>query len=140
MLSKALTSLRGFFHPILCFLGMTTTLPTDLEFPGFSSVLDWEINLVARYRSRDPESSPMVRSRMDTLKVATIRCFKRKKNAEHEYLVAKVYDPDLGRNRYLRIGRHVRVDDDFPRTQDDTICQCRHSLPTGRLLLHRNPH
>ena len=122
-LSKALASLRCFFHPLLRFLGMTTTPPTEVEFPGFSGVLEWENALLARYRSRDPESSPKERSRMHSLKVTTIRCFKETKSAEHEYLVAEVYDPDLGRNRYLRIERGV--DTDFPHTQDDTT---RHSI------------
>jgi hypothetical protein len=128
MLSKALTSLRGLFHPILRFLGMTATPPpTEVEF-GCYRVLEWENALLARYRSRDPESSPMHRSRMDALKVTTIRRFKEKKHPEHEYLVAEVYDPDLGiqgRNRYLRIERCVGAG--FPHTQDDTT---RHSIPT----------
>ena len=104
---------------------MTTTPPTEAEFPGVSGVLEWENALLARYRSRDPESSPIERSRMHTLKVANIRRFKEKNNAEHEYLVAEVYDPDLGRNRYLRIERSV--DADFPHTQDDIT---RRILPT----------
>ena len=65
---------------------------------------------------------------MDTLKVTTIRRFKEKKNAEHEYLVAEVYDPDLRRKRYLRIERYVGAG--FPHTQDDTT---RHSIPTTLL-------
>jgi hypothetical protein len=124
MHSKALISLRGFFHPILRFLGMATTPPTEVEFPCNSGVLEWEKNLLARYRSRDPVSSAPERSRMGTLKVVTIRRFKEKTYAEHEYLVAEVYDPDLGRNRYLRIERFVS---DFPQTQDDSI---RHNIPT----------
>ena len=90
--------------------------------------LEWENTLLAHYRSRDLESSPIYRSRMDTLKVTTIRRFKEKKNAEHEndeYLVAEIYDPDLRRKRYLRIERYVGAG--FPHTQDDTT---RHSIPT----------
>jgi hypothetical protein len=122
---KSLNLLETFFHPILCFLGMATTPPIETEFPGFNSILDWEIALLVRYRSRDPELSARERSRMHTLKVATIRRFKERKRAEHEYLVAKVYDPDLGQNRYLRIQRYVC---DLPHTQD---------VPAS-LLLHRN--
>ena len=138
VLSKAFTSLRGFFHPFLRFLGMTTTPPpTEIEFTDSCVVQVWESALLARYRSRDPVSSPMERSRMNTLKVATIRRFKEKKNAEHEYLVAEVYDPDLGRNRYLRIERYV---DDYPHTEDDTS---RHSIPTtlsqSSLILKKSP-
>jgi hypothetical protein len=124
MHSKALISLRGFFHPILRFLGMATTPPTDVEFPWNSGVLEWENGLLLRYRSRDPVLSPPERSRMGTLKVATIRRYKEKKPPEHEFLVAEVYDPDLGQNRYLRIERYVG---DSPPTQDDTI---RRSIPT----------
>ena len=130
MLSKAfITSLRGFFHPILRFLGMTTTPPTqvDVEFPVFSTrVQEWENGLLTRYRSRDLESSPMERSRMYTLKVVTIRRFKEKKHPQHEYLVAEVHDPDRSRYRYLRIERYVGAD--FPRAQDDTIL---YSIPTA---------
>ena len=103
MHSKALVPLRDFFHPILCFLGMATPPPIETEFPERVSVLDWENMLMACYRSRCPLSSTPQRSRMKTLKVVTIRRFK-KKNTEHEYVVAKVYDPNLGRSRYLRIG------------------------------------
>ena len=107
MHSKALTSLRGFFQPILRFLGMTTTPPTELEFPHYFRVQDWETTLLEHYRSYHPELGPLIRSRMKTLGVKTICHFKKKEDAEHEYLVAEVYDPDLGRNRYLRIGRYV---------------------------------
>ena len=113
---KALTSLQGFFQPILRFLGITTIPPFEPEFPGLSSVLDWENRLVERYRSHNPESGPLIRSRMKTLGVKTIRRFKKKAHAEHEYIVVEAYDPKLRRNRYLQIGRYVG--DDFFRGHD----------------------
>ena len=106
---------------------MATPPPVDAEFPGDMSVLDWEGVLLARYQCRCPISSPPRRSRMHNLKIATIRRFK-VKNAEHEYVVAKVYDSNLGRNRYLRIG-------DLPPNR----CYCCHNqddtIPTSGLHL-----
>ena len=118
---------RGIFYPILLSLGMIKKPPVEVEFPGpsLTGVPEWENALLARYRSRDPESSPSDRSRMYSLKVTSIRRYKEKARAEHEYLVSEVHDPGLGRKRYLRIERYLS--DDFPHAQDDTT---RHSFPT----------
>ena len=70
---------------------------------------------------------------MYTLKVATIRHFKEKKDAEHEYLVAEVYGPDLGRNRYLRIVRCVGAD--FLHTRNDTIRRSIHTTSSQSSLV-----
>jgi hypothetical protein len=94
MHSKALTSLRSFFHPILRFLGMSSTPPPEVEFPGHAGVEDWEVCLLERYRS-DSTKSTKDRSRMKTLKVINIRRYKERKHVEHEYLIVEVSDPDL---------------------------------------------
>ena len=97
--------LQGLFRPILRLLGMSSPPPSDVEFPGDTCVEDWEACLRERYCSRDPEKSPKDRSRMKTLKVITIRRYKERKHAEHEYLIAEVSDPNLNRSHYLRIER-----------------------------------
>ena len=102
-----------------------TTIPPTEEFPRFYDVLDWETALVQRYCSHDPESSASKRSRMRGLQIVTIRRFKEKTNAEHEYVVAKIYDPDLCCNRYVQIDRYAG--DELLKPRIDSI---RHSIPT----------
>ena len=107
MHSKTSTSLRRLFRPILRFLGMSSTPPSEVEFPGDTLIEDWVVLMRDCYCSLDPENSPNRRSRMDTLKVTAIRRYKVKKHAEHEYIVAKVSDPDLGQSHYLKIERNA---------------------------------
>ena len=107
MLSIALPSLRTFFRPILRLLGMSSP-PHEAEFPVGISVEDWLRCLLERYCSRDPTKSAKDRSRMESLKVTTIRRYKEKKNGEHEYLVAEVSVPDMDQPRYLHIERTVK--------------------------------
>lgn len=99
------SAFRSFFHPILRFLGMLSHPPSELEFPSEIGVEVWEALLRERYCSRDPVKGPKDRSRMETLKVITIRRYKEKRNVEHEYLVAKVLDPDSNNLHYLRFDR-----------------------------------
>jgi hypothetical protein len=98
MPSKASTTLRKFLRPILRFLGMSTPHGNLNEFPNDQRrrVENWESYLQEHYCKH--------RSRMAALKVITIGRFKEKAAPEHEYLVAEVLDPDVGR-RYVRIER-----------------------------------
>jgi hypothetical protein len=124
MHSKALTSFRDFFRPILHFLGMSSSPPPENEFPGETIVENWEAYLLERYRSRDSEKSPEYRSRMETLKVNAIRRYKEKKHVEHEYLIAQVSDPNWHQPRYLKIERTVeplRTQDTIDRSSRQTI-------------------
>ena len=104
---------------------MTTEPPNDTDFPHFSYAEDWAKALVRGYCSHEPESSASERSRMRGLQIVTIRRFKEKTNAEHEYVVAEIYDPDLNRNRYLQIERYAG--DELPKPRTHSI---RHSIPT----------
>ena len=122
MHSKVLISMRNFLHPILSLLGMATTPPGTDEFPPSTSVIAWLLFLLGHYLSRDPESIAAEHSRMRSLKVITIRRYKEKKDAEHEYVVAKIDDPDLGRNRYVKIKRYTGD----PRQSDSNP----HNIPT----------
>jgi hypothetical protein len=101
------SSLRKIFLPILRILGMSTPSEQEPEFPSRGDVIDWEPNLLARYRSLDPKDSHKYRIRMHSLKVTQIRCYKVKEKPEHEYLVAAVYDSDQRRTRYIKIDRYV---------------------------------
>ena len=105
---------------------MLSIPPPEIEFPGHVSVEDWEINLLERYRS-DSTKGTKDRSRMKNLKVTTIRRYKERKHAEHEYLIAEVSDPDLDRKRYLRI---ERAGGDPLRARDTTERNSRHTIST----------
>ena len=102
---------------------MSSLPPPDTEFPNDTSVVDWMNGLRERYSSPDPGKSTGHRSRMKTLKVVTIRRFKANRSPEHEYLVAKVLDPDLGQPQFLRIERSPQ----------------RHHLPTNDTA-EKSPH
>ena len=97
--------LRSIFSPILRFLGMLTPPPSEMEFPGDADISCWAAVLHYCYCPRDPEKSPKDRLRMQTFKVIAIRRYRKKQNLEHEYLVAKAANPDLGHSRYIRIER-----------------------------------
>jgi hypothetical protein len=130
MHSKALTSLRSFFRPILRFLGMSSSLSPEIEFPSHVVVEDWEIALLQRYQSSGLEEGPRNRSRMENLKVNSIRRYKEKRHVEHEYLIAEILDLDLKQLRYLQIERTAQ-DPQAPNTQDTTERSSpRHSVST----------
>lgn len=74
---------------------------------------------------------------MKTLGVKTICHFKEKGDAEHEYLVAEVYDPNLGRNRYLRIGRFVG--DNFLHNHDTSCRSISTTSSNSSLVLKKFP-
>ena len=99
--------------------------PAELDFPGLWDILGWENALLQHYRSRYLESNAPERSRMRRLQVVSIRRFQEKTNAEYGYVVAKIYDSDQGRNRYLLIECYVGGNPLRPR--DKPI---RHSIPT----------
>ena len=111
MPSKASTSLRKFLRPILRFLGISSNSVGGNEFPNNEGrVENWESYLQEHYCSHHPEDGPRYRSRMAALKVTRIRRFKEKAKPEHEFLVAKVSDPDVG-TRYVQIERFAEFDD-----------------------------
>ena len=110
MHSKALTSLRSFFRPILRFLGMSSSPPSppEIEFPNYTDVGYWEVALLNCYYSRCSEEGTRNRSRMEALKVISIRRYKERRHVEHEYLIAEILDPDSAQRRYLQFKRSVR--------------------------------
>jgi hypothetical protein len=130
MHSKALTSLRSFFRPILRFLGMSSSPPPEIEFPNDTVVQYWELALLQLYCSSGLEEGPRNRSRMKNLKVNSIRHYKEKRHVEHEYLIAEISDPDLKELRYLQIERTAQ-DPQASNTQDTTERSSpRHSVST----------
>jgi len=100
MALKVLASLGEFWHPLLHILGRSTKpLPTP-EFPEDMSVVDWESSVLALYHSRAFD-----RSRINLLKVLTLRRYKELRGLEHEYMIARISFPGAEQPRYLRIER-----------------------------------
>ena len=72
---------------------------------------------------------------MYTLKVVALRRYKTQRGAEHEYIVAKVSDPDLDQPRYVRIERSRQdLPSSTPLSSQSSLLSTQSSLgPLGAL-------
>ncbi|KAF8523441.1 hypothetical protein BU17DRAFT_85725 [Hysterangium stoloniferum] len=101
---KLPSSLTSFFLPFLRALGMIQpSYLADIECPSLLYVVDWERAFVTSSKSTHEEEGPLLRKRMDALRIAELRRYK-DGNTAHECVVAFMTHPELGK-RYLRIER-----------------------------------
>lgn len=105
---KLLAALRSFLRPLFVLLGMSSELQHFDEFPLSSrtgdDVVRWADHLVKMYCLEDTTLGPNYRARRSTLRVTDIRCYKKTKMPEHEYLVVHV-DVPHSEGSYIRIER-----------------------------------